>query len=123
MGDSLVYAGQAERAVKLLKRAMQLNPYYPDWYLWNLGDALFHLGEYRQTIHTVRRMRDQAEAHRLLAASYALLGQMREARQHARQVLIAHPNFSIAHWRKVLPYRDSSHLAPFIEGLRKAGLR
>jgi adenylate cyclase len=123
MGDSLVYSGQAERAVQLLDRAMRLNPYYPDWYLWYLGDAYFHLGNYGGTIDTVGKMRDQSEAHRLLAASHALLGQMKEARFHAGQVLKVHPNFSIQHWRNVPPYKDLSHLRPFIEGLRKAGLK
>jgi adenylate cyclase len=123
MGDSLVYSGQAERAVQLLDRAMRLNPYYPDWYLWYLGDAYFHLGKYERTIDTVGRMRDRSEAHRLLAASHALLGQMKEARLHAREVLRVHPNFSIQHWRNVPPYKDSGHLRPFIEGLRKAGLK
>jgi adenylate cyclase len=123
MGDSLVYSGQAERAVQLLDRAMRLNPYYPDWYLWYLGDAYFHLGNYERTIDTVGRMRDRSEAHRLLAASHALLGQMKEARFHAEQVLKVHPNFSVQHWRNVPPYKDLSHLRPFIEGLRKAGLK
>ncbi|MGH6900422.1 MAG: adenylate/guanylate cyclase domain-containing protein [Geminicoccaceae bacterium] len=123
MGDSLVYSGQAPRAVELLRRAMRLNPYFPDWYLWNLGDAYFHLGDYEQTIETVRKMRDQSEAHRLLAASHALLGHMEEARQHAKLVLKAHPNFSIAHWQNVPPNKNPDDLAVFIEGLRKAGLR
>jgi adenylate cyclase len=123
MGDSLVYSGQAERAVQLLERAMRLNPYYPDWYLWYLGDACFHLGDYEKTIDTVRKMRDQAEAHRLLAASHALLGQMKEARFHARQVLRVHPRFSVQHWQNVPPYKDCNDLRPLVEGLKKAGLK
>jgi adenylate cyclase len=123
MGDSLVYSGQAQRAVELLNRAMRLNPYFPDWYLWNLGDAYFHMGDYEQTIETVRKMRDQSEAHRLLAASHALLGHVKEARQHAKLVLKAHPNFSIAHWKNVPPNKNPEDLQLFLEGLRKAGLR
>jgi TolB-like protein len=122
-GDALVYSGQAERSVELLQRAMRLNPYYPDWYLWYLGDAYFHLGQYDKTIMTVQKMRDQSEAHRLLASSYALLGEVDQARHHAQQVMIAHPNFSIEHWRNVLPYKNFDYLEPFIDGLRKAGLK
>jgi adenylate cyclase len=123
MGDALVYSGQAERSVELLQRAMRLNPYYPDWYLWYLGDAHFHLGQYDRTIVTVRKMRDQSEAHRLLASSHALLGEMDHARHHAQEVMTAHPNFSIEHWRNVLPYKDFDYAQPFIDGLRKAGLK
>ncbi|MCC2664961.1 MAG: adenylyl cyclase class-3/4/guanylyl cyclase [Geminicoccaceae bacterium] len=122
MGDSLVYAGRAEEAVNLLERAMCLNPYFPDWYLWYLGDAYFHLGQYEKTIEAVSRMRDQSEAQRLLASSHALLGHEEQAREHAKRLLAVHPNFSIAHWQHVPPYRDQSHLEPFLEGLRRAGL-
>jgi adenylate cyclase len=123
MGDSLTYCGDADRAVQLLTRAMRLNPYYPDWYLWYLGEAHFHIGDYAATIETLKKMRDQSEAHRLLASSYAHLNQMSEARHHAEQVLRAHPNFSIAHWRTVPPDKDPAQLERFIDGLRIAGLK
>jgi TolB-like protein/class 3 adenylate cyclase len=123
MGDSLVYSRQSERAVELLTRAIRLNPYHPDWYLWYLGDAYFHLADYEKTIATLHRMKDQTEAHRLLASSHALLGQMDEARRHARELMKAHPNFSIEHWRTVPPNKYPEELELFIEGLRKAGLK
>jgi tetratricopeptide (TPR) repeat protein len=123
MGDSLTYCGDANRAVQLLTRAMRLNPYYPDWYLWYLGEAHYHIGDDQATIDTLKKMRDQAEAHRLLASSYAHLNQMAEARHHAEQVLRSHPNFSIAHWRTVPPDKDPAQLERFIDGLRKAGLK
>ena len=68
-------------------------------------------------------MRDQSEAHRLLASSFALLDRVEEARFHARKVLEVHPSFSLEHWCKVPPYVNQTYLGPFIEGLRKAGLR
>ena len=68
-------------------------------------------------------MREKSEGHRLLAASYALLGQMDAAKYHAGQVMAVHPNFSIEHWRNVPPDKNPEPLARFIDGLRKAGLR
>jgi adenylate cyclase len=123
MGDSLVYSGHAQRAVELLKRAMRLNPFHPDWYLWYLGDAYFHLRDYEQTVQTLLKMRDQSEAHRLLASSYAHLGRIEEAQDHAKQLLRIHPNFSIAHWRNVPPNKNPEELDVFIDGLHKAGLK
>jgi tetratricopeptide (TPR) repeat protein len=123
MGDSFTYWGDANRAVQLLNRAMRLNPFYPDWYLWYLGEAYFHLGDYEETVGTLHKMRDQSEAQRLLASSYAHLGQMKEARYHAKQLLRIHPDFSIAHWRNVPPNKNLEELEVFIEGLRKAGLK
>jgi class 3 adenylate cyclase len=123
MGDSLVYSGQAKRSVELLERAIQLNPYHPDWYLWYLGDAYFHLGDYDRTIDVLKKMRNQSEGHRLLASSYALLGQLDEARLHGQKLMEVHPNFSIDHWKNVPPNKFPEDLNIFIEGLRKAGLK
>lgn len=122
MADSLVYSGMAKRSVELLERAIRLNPYHPDWYLWYLGDAYFHLAEYDKTIDVLKKMRNQSEGHRLMASSYALLGEITEARVHARKLMEVHPNFSIDHWKNVPPNKYQEDLDIFIEGLRKAGL-
>ncbi|TIV68050.1 MAG: tetratricopeptide repeat protein [Mesorhizobium sp.] len=123
MGDCLVYVRQAERSVKLLERAMRLNPYYPDAYLWYLGDAYFQLGEYEKTIETLQKMRDGSEGHRLMAASHAYLGNTQEAEKHARALLEVHPNFTTEQWRKVPPHKYPEDTELLVEGLRKAGLR
>jgi len=122
MGDCLVYVRQADRSVKLLEQAMRLNPYYPDSYLWYLGDAYFHLGEYEKTIQTLKKMRDGSESHRLMVASYALLGHIDDARRHAQTLLQVHPNFTIAQWRKVPPNQYAEDTEVFVEALRMAGL-
>jgi len=123
MSDSLTNSDHAGRAVEVLKRAMRLNPLYPDWYLWNLGEAYFNLGKYEQAVEALQKMHDQAEAHRLLASSHAMLGQLAEARYHAAQILAVHPEFSLEHWRTVPPYKNREQLERLIEGLQIAGLR
>jgi adenylate cyclase len=122
MAYAVTCSGDPRHAIDLLARAMRLNPYHPDWYLWHLGDAYFDLGDYEQTVLTLTRMRDQSEAHRLLAASYAHLGRAEEARYHAQKVLDVHPDFSVAHWRRVSPDRSRDPVQRLIEGLIKAGL-
>jgi adenylate cyclase len=116
-------SGDTERTMELLQRAMRLNPFYPDVYLWILGETYFDLAQYEQAIGTLHKMRDKSEGHRLLAASYAHLGQLEEAKYHAQQVMETHPNFSIEHWRNVPPDKNPEPLERFIDGLRKAGLR
>ena len=123
MADALTYSDQAPRAINLLERAMRLNPLYPDWYLWHLGEAQFHVGEYEKTIETFKRMHDLSEAHRMLAATNALLGRMDQAHRHAEKVLTVHPDFSISHWRTVPPYKSPEPLERFFDGLRLAGLK
>jgi TolB-like protein/class 3 adenylate cyclase len=123
MGDSLTASGFPDRAVEMIRRAMRLNPLHPDSYLWHLGEAYFDLCRYAEAIPVLKKMRDQSEAHRLLAASHALLGEMTEARYQATQVLAVHPDFSLDHWSTMAPIKDREALERFIEGLRAAGLR
>ncbi len=68
-------------------------------------------------------MQDPNEAHRLLAASYALLGNMDAARVHADEVRRVHPGFTIADWQQVPPDVDAEALERYFEGLRLAGLK
>jgi len=120
--DALVYTGEPARSVELLQRAMRLNPYYPDWYLWYLADAYITLERYADVVATVRQMRNPDEGRRMLAASYAHLGMTTEARAEAEAVLRSHPAFTIGRWRHRPPYRDPAVLERFVEGLRMAGL-
>jgi adenylate cyclase len=120
--DSLVYVGQPLQAIELLERAMRLNPYYPDWYLWYLADAYCCMERPADVIATVQRMRNPDEGRRLLAASYAQLGMMDEARAQAREVMRLYPDFTIGQWRQRPPYRDVAILERYIDALRKAGL-
>jgi TolB-like protein len=120
--DSLVYVGQPEESIEVMERAMRLNPYYPDWYLWYLADAYCAMGEPAKVIATVQRMQNPDEGRRLLAASFAELDMMDEARNQAEKVMRLHPEFSISRWRHRPPYRDKAALERYLEGLRRAGL-
>lgn len=123
MGDALACAGHADQAVSSLQRAMALNPFYPDWYVWYLGEAYFHLGDYEQTISTLNKMQNKSDALRLLTSSYALSGQVEEARKYAAEILRVHPDFSLENWARVPPDKDEEKLKLFLEGLRIAGLK
>jgi len=71
---------------------------------------------------TVGRMQNPDEGRRMLAASFAELGMMGEARHQAEKVMRLHPEFSISRWRHRPPYRDKALLERYIEGLREADL-
>lgn len=120
--DALTYVDQPEEALQMLNRALKLNPYYPDWYLWYLGDVYDALGRPEDVIATVQRMRNPSEGRRLLAANYAHLGMLDAARAEAQEVLRLHPGFTIANWSQRPPYKYREKLDRFIEGLRRAGL-
>jgi adenylate cyclase len=120
--DALSYVEQPERGLELMGKAMRLNPYYPDWYLWYLADIYDAMGRSEDVIAAVRRMHDPSEGQRLSASNYAHLGRMREAQAAAREVLRLHPHFRISEWRERPPYRNPATLERYVEGLRKAGL-
>ena len=120
--DALVYADQPSKSIELIGKAMRLNPCYPDQYLWDLADAYNALGRPADVIATVQRMQNPDEGRRLLAANFAHLGMMTEARAQAAEVMRLHPGFTISQWRHRPPYRDAAILERYVEGLRKAGL-
>ena len=122
MADALSHAGRSEEAVTLLQRAMRLNPFYPDQYVWHLGGAYFNLRRYEEAVSTLLTMQNPTEGRRLLAASYAYLGREREARAEAERLREAHPDFSVDHWAQVLPDRHEEDALHYVEGLRMAGL-
>jgi tetratricopeptide (TPR) repeat protein len=120
--DTLAHCGQSEEAVDLLHKAMRLNPFYPDEYLWYLGGAYYNLKRYEEAIQAVSGMQNLREGQRILAASHAQLGRTSTARAHAEKVLEAHPDFSLDHWARIQPDRQNDATLHFIEGLKKAGL-
>lgn len=122
MADAYAHCGRSEEAIALLKKAMRLNPFYPDQYLWHLGGAYFNLKEYDQAISTIQQMQNQTEGRRILAACYGHLGKTAEAQQEAQRVLAAHPNFNVEHWASVQPDKLQSDVDHFVEGLKRAGL-
>ena len=122
MGDALAHCGRSEEAITLLNKALLLNPFYPDQYLWYLGGAYFNLKQYDDAIKTLKRMNSPAEGRRLLAASYAYLGKSDEAKFQASKVLEAYPNFNLKHWENVQPDVNPADTEHFVHGLRLAGL-
>lgn len=122
MADALAHSGRSEEAVVLLDKAMRLNPFYPDQYIWHLGGAYFNLKRYEEAIQTIQKMQNPTEGRRLLAASYAHLGRDSEAKAEAARVLKAHPNFSVERWAAVQPDKYEDDVQHFLEGLKRAGL-
>ena len=123
LADTFGHSGRSEESIELLKKAMRLNPFYPDHYLWKMGGIYYIQRAYEEAIDIVQRMHNPTEGCRILAASYAQLGKIDKARLYAEKVMEAHPHFSLKRWRTVLPDKNPDETEHFLEGLRKAGLR
>lgn len=122
LGEALVSAKRPDEALNLIDEAIRLNPFPPDEYLWFKADALFALGRYREVVETTRLMQNPSETDRLMAASYAITGALKEARVHAALVLQKHPQFKIDDWIRAQPDSESPDCLRFAAGLRLAGL-
>jgi TolB-like protein/DNA-binding SARP family transcriptional activator len=122
-GRFKMYTNQAVEGAELVRRALRQNPYHANWY-WNVLARCLHTAkQYQAAIATLERLDSwHYWHHAYLAACHAELGQMELAGAHVQSVLALKPDFSIAQFKLVHPYRDKSVLEDFFQGYRKAGL-
>jgi adenylate cyclase len=126
LGGALVFSGLPEKALGYLEKAIRLNPNYPEYYIFNLGQAFFQLKMYEEAVTALRKSIIQnpnfMPAHYVLAACYGHLGKQEFARAEAEDVKRMIPGFSIKASFEILPFKDEEDFEHFAEGLRKAGL-
>ena len=127
MAIALVYAGQGERAVEVLKSHMRLDPFYvplaPHW----LGLAHYTLGQYPAALAALSecalRAPNYGAVHLWLAATHARMGQMEAARTEAGKVLTLDPGFTIERVAKsTIAFKHREAEEDCFEAMRLAGL-
>jgi TolB-like protein len=128
------YLGEADRAQRLAELALRLNPLHDTWYFMFMLPAAMIQQRYRDVIAMGLRCLDEAtDTPAYVAAAYAHLGEMEEARRvldihlgyFRRRITYGRPpRPGEAHdWLKLVnPYRQQAHLDLLIEGVTKAGL-
>ncbi|MCH8144454.1 MAG: hypothetical protein IIA55_07035 [Gemmatimonadetes bacterium] len=122
-GEILAFLGRAEEGIEVIQKAMRLNPRYPEWYLWGLGNGYYMARRYEEAIAAFQRFQNHTvDSRSVLAASYAQLGRAEEARAEVDKVLALDPEFSSQDWAEIFPYKNQTDRDHFLEGMRKAGL-
>ena len=118
--DALVFCGRAREAAEEVHRAMKLNPYHPDWYLWVLGCACYQAKQYEESVGSFNRMKSQnSDSLMWLTAGYAQIGDTDKARRQRKQLLDINPGFTLSGLTSFFKDPlDNEHLR---EGLVKAG--
>ena len=97
--DALLHCLRAGQPLEKITRAIELNPLCPDPYWWAAGGANFHLERYRRGNRVpCRACGTRAPAYRLLAASWAMLGEREKAREYVRKAKEIHPDFNVSGW-------------------------
>ena len=127
LGNILNFSGRAEEAIRMVEKALRLNPHGPFFYLYNLGFAYRLAGRYEEAMAALKRVLgrnpDWIPAHFNLAIIYSELGREEEARAEAAEVLRVNPNFSLEVMRQTAPFKDPAVLERYVAALRKAGLK
>lgn len=131
IGYAKIMLGRAEETEAHIQVALRLSPSDVHVYLWCMfaGAAKLYLGGDEEAVTWLRRSievnRSLAYSHFFLAAGFARLGRLQEARSEAQAGLALNPGFTIARFRgggltdhpNVVAGRER-----VIEGLRKAGV-
>ena len=123
MGRLLMYLGRPEEGTAWVEQSMRLNPYHPNW-VWNiLGRTLHSADRHEAAIRAFKRVSTPNFWNfAYLAACYAELGNLEEARANAQATLDVRPDFTLGEFVRALPYKDPARLEHFLAGFRKAGL-
>jgi tetratricopeptide (TPR) repeat protein len=124
MAEMKIYVGRAEEAVPLIRHAMALNPYFPDWYRWNLGWALFNAKRYDEALQEYGRMfKPPVDIHLSIAAALARCGKQAEARAAVNRFLgLMKRPYTIDDARRRVRFRFERDEEHWVETLRMAGL-
>ena len=118
--------GEEQEAVKLFERAMRLSPKHPWHVSYAYGVTLYLVGLKVEAVQALKKAIDQNPTHVLpqafLAAVYADLGRLDEAKATATQVIQLNPSFSVARLIKSHTFHDPEKDAQFMDLMHRAGL-
>ncbi len=125
LADIMRYVGRWEEAARLTKKGMRLNPRYPGWYLYILGNAQYYLRQYDNALATfeeaIERGHSPVLTHVNLAAIYAEMDRIADARAHAAKVFEFLPDASLEGTRQAARFKNPADTERLVDALRKAG--
>ena len=122
MGSVLAIAGRAGEGAGMIREAMRLNPFHPEWYWSGLAVASYAARDYEDALMANRQLRSRTAYWPLAraAACLAQMGRLEEARSQMLEVLRLKPDFHLS--AEKLVYKNPADAEHVIEGMRKAGL-
>jgi adenylate cyclase len=125
---ALIYnnLGESEKAIAMVSKGMELNPYYTWDYPFNLGRAKYQLGAYEEAIESLTDSLERNEfsiiPRLFLAASYVRAGRQADAEWEVEQIEMHNPTTTISHIRNAFAIDRPEMMAAFLDDLRQAGL-
>jgi adenylate cyclase len=126
-GWALVRAGDPRRAIDVINAYVRLDPFHAPFVSAFLGLAHYMLKEYMQALPLLRdcvsRSPNLRNGYVLLAATYAQIGKLEEARAAVAEVMRIEPDYTIGGTSRLLTtFKNPADDQHYFDGLRKAGL-
>lgn len=125
IGMLTAYAGEWERGMAMVHKAIALNPHHPGWYYLPIAFARYRAGDYGGALRAAQdvNMPGYFPSQMVLAAIYGKLGREVEARAAADQLLDLVPGFA-EHAHAVLAtwQHDPTLVSDLLAGLQAAGI-
>jgi len=118
------FGGRPEEALRALDAAMMRDPFPPIWFWHVRGSALFDLQHYEEAVSAFQQRISEGSylSHAFLAAAYAMVGDIDNARRQAELALVIQSDFSVKKVSFYLPYTDQAALDRYLDAMRMAGL-
>lgn len=121
-----IHFGSPDEAVRLIRKAMLLNPAYPAAYASILGQAYFIMGQYELSVSMLRvaveRNINLLTPHVFLITALNKLGRSDEAIWAAEELKIIAPDFTLSSLDRLLAIHDMVVLEDMKNQLRDLGL-
>ena len=122
----LNYAGDAEKALALIRRSMRLNPFYPAFWLGSVGHSYLISQRYAEALGPLREAVGQAPRYwpglGWLAVTCVHLGLKEDARDAVAAIREIEPTITATAWGRMVSYRDEDDHLHILGGLRSAGM-
>jgi tetratricopeptide (TPR) repeat protein len=127
LGLFILYVGQWDRGLKLIDKAVQLNPQHPPWYNWGYHNYYYHNRDYERALKAALQIGipDVFWTPLCLAEVYGQLGRESEARTAAARIAVLYPGFNLRIAREEMEKFNfpADHIQHRLDGLRKAGVQ
>lgn len=122
-GRYLMYVDRPEEGLQKIREAMRVNPFHPVWF-WSIQGRILHtLGRHEEAIQAFEKVQNPPfYIHAYLAACNARLGNVEKTEQARNDLFRVRPDFDLAQFRSIFPYKSASVADKLFEDFEIAGL-
>ena len=130
LARTMLYSGQFDESITLMKKALRLNPKFPPMLLTVLVRSYLQSERYEEVIEVANQMAEHARNGNLpswvpllaFAIAHQGLGREEEARAYMAEALKKNPKLSLESSKKRSLFKDPAHLQRRLNAARKAGM-